>query len=365
MTKKRVSSFRGKVVRNAEKQKRDSSFSYLVLPKDLEIFNPEKGRIKFDILPYIVKDENHPDRDDEYNIAIPDSEWYRRPFSIHRNIGPDNEAIVCPGSIGEKCPICEYRMKLTDEDDEDEAKALKGDWKKRVIYLVFPIDSKKWDEDVYLYDSSQYVFQKALNDELEDNPDNEIFADAFEGKTLNVRYTKESTGKYSYANPSRIDFIDRAEPYDEEFLDSLPNLDDILKDSIMPYKELEKKFLAYVDDDDEDDEMEDVPDEEDDEPRGRSRKPRRGSSRNTKKVEDDEDEEEDEPEEDEKEDEPEEEVEEKPRSRARKPVSRKTSTTKTRGKCPYGHKFGVDTDDFDDCADCKVWDDCNEANPDT
>jgi hypothetical protein len=28
------------------------------------------------------------------------------------------------------------------------------------------------------------------------------------------------------------------------------------------------------------------------------------------------------------------------------------------GICPYGHKFGIDTDEFDDCADCEGWDDC-------
>lgn len=29
------------------------------------------------------------------------------------------------------------------------------------------------------------------------------------------------------------------------------------------------------------------------------------------------------------------------------------------GICPYGHKFGIDTDQFDDCADCEGWDDLN------
>jgi len=42
------------------------------------------------------------------------------------------------------------------------------------------------------------------------------------------------------------------------------------------------------------------------------------------------------------------------------PVRRgKSEQTSKGGKmCPYGHRFGVDTDNFDDCADCELWDDC-------
>jgi hypothetical protein len=29
-------------------------------------------------------------------------------------------------------------------------------------------------------------------------------------------------------------------------------------------------------------------------------------------------------------------------------------------KCPYKHRFGIDTDKFDDCDKCKIWDDCIE-----
>lgn len=31
------------------------------------------------------------------------------------------------------------------------------------------------------------------------------------------------------------------------------------------------------------------------------------------------------------------------------------------GKCPFKHKFGVDTDKFDECDSCKSWDDCLDA----
>jgi len=29
-------------------------------------------------------------------------------------------------------------------------------------------------------------------------------------------------------------------------------------------------------------------------------------------------------------------------------------------KCPHGHRFGIDLEDFDDCDECKFWHECNE-----
>ena len=30
-------------------------------------------------------------------------------------------------------------------------------------------------------------------------------------------------------------------------------------------------------------------------------------------------------------------------------------------RCPEGYKFGVDTEKYDECADCDIWDECLEA----
>ena len=44
------------------------------------------------------------------------------------------------------------------------------------------------------------------------------------------------------------------------------------------------------------------------------------------------------------------------------PVKKRSKKEKDCGgdcsKCPFGHKFGEDTDEFDDCDDCDVWDKC-------
>ena len=111
------SSFRDKIKADSEKQKKDAkSYGYLLLPKDVKTFSPEPGsRVILDFIPYEVTDEKHPDRNESNEIAVPGSLWYKRPFKVHRNVGVNNETVVCLTSIGKKCPICEYLAKRTRE----------------------------------------------------------------------------------------------------------------------------------------------------------------------------------------------------------------------------------------------------------
>ena len=98
MSKKRTSSFRGKVSSDAKRQKTaGASYGYLNLPKGVSVYSPEPGskNVKLDFLPYIVTDERHPDRNEELKVALPDSLWYKRPFKTHRNVGVDNDAVIC------------------------------------------------------------------------------------------------------------------------------------------------------------------------------------------------------------------------------------------------------------------------------
>ena len=119
---KKSSSFRGKVGANARKQKSDgAAYGYLNLPKGVNIFKPEPGgKTSFDIMPYEVTSDRHPDRDEDLDIAIKGSLWWKLPFKIHRNIGVRNETVVCPVSIGKRCPICDYRAQQIREGAEKE-----------------------------------------------------------------------------------------------------------------------------------------------------------------------------------------------------------------------------------------------------
>src|SRR5690554_4551425 len=93
------------VQRDAERQKQaTSSYGFLRLPKGVPIFNVEGGsRIKLDIMPYVVAMDNHPDKYEDEGIAMPGGLWYKLPFKIHRNIGVENDSVVCPRSFGKPC----------------------------------------------------------------------------------------------------------------------------------------------------------------------------------------------------------------------------------------------------------------------
>jgi hypothetical protein len=372
-TTKRKSNFRDKVNKNRETQKNcGSNYGYLQLPKGLQVFKEEEGRVKFDIIPYEVTDEHHLDRDDENGIAQVGELWYKKPFRIHRNIGIDNETIVCPGTFGRKCPVCEQRAKMVREKaDKEDIKPL--NYSLRNLYLIIPIGSKKHEEEIHIWEIAQGNFQSQLHDELEENPDNGNFPDIEDGQTIKVRFSEETLYKNKYYSAGRIDFEERAEQYDESILKDIPCLDDILK--VFSYKEIEAKFFELGDEETEDKETEI---DEDDEKPVRKKKvikkeieeddeddePVKKTSIKKKKVEVEEPEEEEEEEKEEEEEpvkktfkrkkveEPEEDPDEDD-----EPKTKKGS----KNTCPFGHRFGKDNNKFDDCDDCKVWDNCDDA----
>ena len=386
MAKKKKSSFKGKVGRNVDKQESAaSSYGYLNLPQGVSMFKEEGDtRSNLDILPYIVSDERHMDRDEELDIAVPGGLWYKKPYKVHRNIGPGNDSVVCPTTWGKKCPICEYRQKLFKEGaEQDVTKALKASL--RNLYVVIPIGHKKLEEKPHIWDISQYLFQNLLNKELNEDEEYETFPDLEEGWTLKVRFDSVSLGSNKFAETSRIDFKERDEAYEEDILEDIPDLDKVLQ--VHSYAELEKMLFQYEDPDEDDGEEKETrkykdADDEDEKPRRSSRKKKdadpedeedeKPTRRSTRKKKD----EEEEPEED-----------EKPRRSSRKKKEEDTghshdddadpdedededekptrSTRSSRGssknKCPEGYKFGVDTEDYDECDECELWEACIKA----
>jgi hypothetical protein len=392
MSKKRRSNFGAQTVSDAKKQKEaGKGSSTLRLPKNIRFLAIEEDtkRIKLDFLPYEVTDAKHPDRDDSLDKATPGSLWYKRPYKIHRGIGANNDTAVCLKSVGKKCPICDYvQEKMKKGASWDEVKDIAA--KDRCLYIVVPIDVKKHDEVPYVWDVAQFLFQEVLNDTLLEEEENGVFPDLENGKTMEIKMRWKPFGKKKFFETADIKFIDR-DAYDESILDDIPNLDDCL--ILHSYEELQAMFF----------EMEDVPpaDVEDDvEPvRVRRKKEQeeeeeeeRPVRRNTRKKEEededeeeeeDEDEEEEEDEDEEKpkkhitrterpqrrvakkeepEEEDEEEEEEKPvraKKSIKEPVKPKAGDKKDR--CPHGYRFGMDTNKYDECDSCDLWDECSDA----
>lgn len=423
---KGVSKFRAAVAGNVSKQKSEGAkYGYFNLPSDFKIFKEEPGsRVTLDILPYIVTDKRHMDRDESTNTAVVGETWYKKPYLVHRGVGANNESYVCPTTIGKKCPICEHRAKLLKEGgdwQDPDIKALRPS--KRNLYVVVPLDSKEHEAKPHLWDISQFLFQEKLNEEIGENLDYADFPDLEEGLSLRIRFSEEQFGKNKYAATSRIDFKERDHTYSEKDIKKLPDIDAIL--NILSYNALEAKFFEYEDDTDddnftsirkskkmeveeevldldEDDEDEtELADEEVDDEGDEEEEEEELADEGEDDDEEEEDDvsEQDDDEEDEDEDDeddldiPEDErcvacsgtgknsrggkckpcdgtgrKKEEPKVKAKKkeePMKKKEepkAKKKGKNKCPYGHEFGDDFELHDECDDCEMWDDCIKAS---
>jgi len=404
MAKKKSNRFAGRTARSMEKTKND--FGYLKLPENVTVFKPEGStEIVFDVLPYRVTDPNHMDNKKYKEDAVEGELWWKKPIRVHRDVGPDGVSVICPTTVGKPCPICEDGARKRKAGVEwDELKEIFP--KNRTLFLINPVDFGDCEVDyeegeLHLMDQSDYLFLNFLEEELKRDIDNEGFPDHEDGLSLQVYWRGKKLGKNKYSEASKIDFVERDEQYDDEYVDDLPSLDDMIK--ILPYKEIEALYLGMEGMDDDDEDHETLADD-DDEPRTHKRKTPRSSrssstrkerpSRKTREEPEPEVEKEPEPEVEEPYEDPGVEkkasrraartpAKEKPARRStrkpkeeeieeaevveevveekKKPARRSSRAAKPKeNKCPFDHQFGEDTDAFDDCDKCKIWEECKD-----
>lgn len=345
MAKEKKTSFRGKVVSSSERQKERGGRGYLNTKGVKVLKLPEDERtFTLDILPYRVTNERHLERNDADQVALPGSMWYRSPIKVHRNVGTENESVVCPRTIGKKCPICEYQLKRIKEGaDKEEFKLLYP--RERSLYAVIPIGHKDFDEVPHVWDMADSLFQETLMEEIKVDPAFEDFFNLYGGKTLSLRLKWKELGKNPYPEVVSINFEDR-EDYPEDIMEEVPALDDLVK--VLSYEEIHSKFFG-IENEGNAGTLTDVEEPED------------THSRRKKTIATPEPEPEPAPVRRQSRPAPEPESEPEPAAPVRRTVRGEAKgVTKTSDKCPHGHKFGVDTDMFDECDKCQIWDDCIE-----
>lgn len=328
----------------AEKRSSGANYGYIKIPKDVKMFTPETDTVAvIDILPYEVKDPNHGDKLEVGTI------WYKRPFKVHKNVGPNDDSFVCPTTFGKACPICDHGEELKKDPDADEKKIDKTKAKYRNIYAVKVLSydgKKKFDKkQIHLFDFSDFLFQEVFETQLKKKKDFETFFLPEEGKSLEITFDEGSYNGHKFAKVTRVDFVDRKKQYDEDIIDSVPNLDtDVL--NLLTYEELEAKFFGDDMDSSNDDDTDDTPKKD-----KKKKKEKKKEKKEEAPVEKDK-----KKKKDKKEKEPEpEEPEEEPKKDKKK---KKNKDKEEKLDCPYNHKFGKDCDKFDDCADCELWNEC-------
>lgn len=338
--KKRKTNFAEAIDDAIQKSERSgATYGYLQLPKGISVYSPDaKGcKVTLDIIPYEVTSDHHPEG------AAKGDLWWRLPYFVHRNIGASNDTVVCPTSIKQRCPICEYRAKrIKAQAPREETRALKPS--ERNLFVVVPLDDRKLKDQICIFDISKYLFTELLLKEAKENPEYKNFADLEEGYSVKIRFESQTIdNSQPFAKASRIDFVERDQQYDESILEDVPALDEML--IMLSFEELEAKFWEMEHEEDggtlnsskrktkptEEEEEE----EEEEKPAAKKTFTRKPIGKLARKTE------------------PEEEEEEKP--------SKKT-TAKGKDTCPHGYRFGVDFEKYDKCETCKMYDACADAN---
>jgi hypothetical protein len=232
MISKRTETMRDRIRHRAESRRNTGGLDTLELPEGVELYKPEKGPVEFDILPYKVSVDTHPE--------VKKGElWYERTYLAHRNVGPEEKFLICPRTVGKRCPICEehQRLKKDPNVEEEVVEALRA--KERELFNVVMKDG---DGSVMVLDMSTYLFGRKLEEEIREGDEaNAAFAELSGGKTLKVRWEAKSMGTNKFVEAGRIDFLDR-EDIDESALDAVVDLDKAMK--ILSYEEIEKIFQA-------------------------------------------------------------------------------------------------------------------------
>ena len=332
---------------------------------EITFFSPAEGKHRINIIPYTIKSKNHPlVKRGEAEVGEQD---YIMDFYVHRGVGPAEKSVLClKNTYGKPCPICEYAASLRKKGKEEEAKALKPS--RRAAYNI---EDLKEPGKIKIFETSHYLFEKELIEEARDDEEGGFidFADPEDGKEIKFRASKTTKGNMEFTEFKSFSFEDRDEPISEELLDAAVSFDELL--TVPTYEEVEKILYG----DDEEDEEEDD-DEEDEKP---SKKSKSKSHDEEDEPEDEEESDDEDSDEDSDEDEDDEEEEKKPVKKPSKKSksddedededdekpSKKSSKKNCKGdcsECPFGHKFGKDCEEFDDCDDCDVWDKCVKAS---
>jgi len=348
MARKRSSKIREKIRQRAEQREMQGG-GYLTLPEGVEYFNPEKGRNKFDILYYRVTSDAHPEVD-------AGDEWYQRTFFIHRNVGADEQSVVCPRkTFGLPCPICEHRVSMErDADaDEDEIKSLKP--KERELFNVYNYDA----DEFQVMNISYHLFGKLLEEEIREGDEEDAdFADPEIGKTIMARFKEKTWSGRKFYEASRIDFKDRSEQYDASIIDDMVDLDSCI--NVMEYDDLYNLFWEL------DGPQSSKADDEDEKPAPKKRATKKRATKKAapktrtrkKKVEEPEEPEDDvEPEEAEDDAEPEDDYEDDDSGAVEDDDGAEEYPA---AECPADYVFGVDCNAYDECDECEIWEACQD-----
>lgn len=264
-----------------------------------------------DILPWIVKSSNHPDKE-----TPPGYDSYFLPYYAHRGVGPTEDEVLClKRTYGENDPICIDYKNFWDSGDRDAARKVMPSY--RVAYNVYDCNHPELGLQFFLNSGKNFhmilmteigLFEKKIGKRVN------IF-DIDCGYSVRFRATETHSGEFNYFKFSNFEFLERP-PYKEEIYDKTIALEEMLV--ILSYEEIDNLYHGKpqkIEDKASPDKVENV-----------SPLPP---------------------------------VEER---KKREPLAQEgkiKEPNNAKGLCPFGHVFGVDIDNYEEhCAICDVYENC-------
>ena len=179
----------------------------------------------FDILPYKVTTDNHPEGKQK------GSYHYRRPYLVHKSIGFNKEWVACLKNFNKRCPICAYYEKCIERlgFSHPETKPYKP--QKRSMWNVCLHDDA--EGTLYWFDISHFAFDEVFEKQLKALDNDELiqtFSIPSEGYTFKLSFEEaDGGGNFTFKKLFRVDAIKRPPNfYSDDVVNDTYLLDDLL-----------------------------------------------------------------------------------------------------------------------------------------
>lgn len=204
MAKPTKMSMADRVKQKAKEAEFQGGSDTLKLKDGIGFYKLKKGKNEIMVVPFEITNPKNVEG------LKPGEMWFRLQILKHFRIGAEDKAVICPRTVGKKCPICEHRANLLNQGrgtDDVEVRELGA--KKRELYYVIDLAD---DDKLKALEVSYHNFGKKLEEEIREADDDSLaasFADPDEGAIMTVRMADAKMGKTTFLEASRIDFQER------------------------------------------------------------------------------------------------------------------------------------------------------------
>lgn len=210
----------------------------LKMPPGVALYKMKLGKAKLDIIPYVAGAGN-PD-------AQPGFLTWKRTLWVHRNIGPNRDAVLCPAKMLNKpCPVCEeYNRQMRTNPDDEAYKAIQ-EFKPKEWDLMQVRDRNDPAKKIQFMCTSYHRFSNEIAEAVSAGGPEQKFGNFWHpkgGQILNVSFGEKAMGRgRPFLLATRVDFTPRPD-VPEQVIDKGFKLDSLL--IFYKYEKLTEMFGA-------------------------------------------------------------------------------------------------------------------------